>query len=158
MAKVRVYELARKYDISSEALIKILVKEGVTVKSHMSTVNETVEMLIDQHIKRIKAETKKEVKRKAKKQKPGKVEQKGKGRRAKRDDKRREADQKAVKESVKRTLAKLDVTRKSKRRTRKGETVDVVEKARKITLPIWPSSSTSNRRSSSSGVSTWGLW
>ena len=66
MAKVRVYELARKYKISSEALIKILVKEGITVKSHMSTVEEHVEMLIEQHINRIKAATQKEVKKKVK--------------------------------------------------------------------------------------------
>ena len=136
MAKVRVYQLARKYDISSEALIKILVKEGITVKSHMSTVDENVEMLIEQHIKRIKAETKKEFKEKAKKQQPGKVERrKGKGRRAKREEKRREADQKAVKESVKRTLAKLDVTRKSKRRKRKEESVDVIKEVKMVTLP-----------------------
>jgi translation initiation factor IF-2 len=135
LAKVRVYQLARKYDISSEALIKILVKEGITVKSHMSTVDEAVEMLIEQHIKRVKAETKKQVKKKAKKPKPGKPEKKGKARRPKREDKRREADQKAVKESVKRTLAKLDVTRKSKRRKRKEEAVDVIEEEKTVTLP-----------------------
>lgn len=135
MAKVRVYQLARKYDISSEALIKILVKEGITVKSHMSTVDETVEMLIEQHIKRIKAETKKEVKKKAKREKPARPERKGKGRRAKRAEKKREADQKAVKESVKRTLAKLEVTRKSKRRKRKEEAVEVIEEPKVVTLP-----------------------
>jgi translation initiation factor IF-2 len=135
LAKVRVYQLARKYDISSEALIKILVKEGITVKSHMSTVDETVEMLIEQHIKRIKAETKKEVKKKAKREKPARPERKGKGRRAKRAEKKREADQKAVKESVKRTLAKLEVTRKSKRRKRKEEAVEVIEEPKVVTLP-----------------------
>ena len=121
MAKVRVYELAKKYEISSEALIKILVKEGITVKSHMSTIDETVEMLIEQHINRVKAATKKEVKKKGKKEKakPVKPEKKVKGRKPKKVEKRKEADQKAVKESVKRTLAKLDLTRKSKRRKRK---------------------------------------
>ncbi len=132
---MRVYQLSRKYDISSEALIKILVKEGITVKSHMSTVDETVEMLIEQHIKRIKAETKKEVKKKVKREKPAKPEKKVKGRRAKRAEKKREADQKAVKESVKRTLAKLEVTRKSKRRKRKEEAVEVIEKPKVVTLP-----------------------
>ncbi len=135
MAKVRVYQLARKYDISSEALIKILIKEGITVKSHMSTVDEAVEMLIEQHIKRVKAEARKEVTKRAKKPKPGKAERKGKGRRTKREEKRREADQKAVKESVKRTLAKLDVTRKSKRRKRKEAAVDVVEDSKTVSLP-----------------------
>ena len=58
MAKIRVYELARKYNISSEALVKILVKEGIAVKSHMSTVEPRVEILIEQHLSRVKAATK----------------------------------------------------------------------------------------------------
>lgn len=137
MAKVRVYELARKYKISSEALIKILVKEGITVKSHMSTVEEHVEMLIEQHINRIKAATQKEVKKKGKrkKEKPGKPAKAAKGRKAKKTEKQREADQKAVKESVKRTLAKLEITRKSKRRKRKEEAVAVEEEPKVINVP-----------------------
>ncbi len=136
MAKVRVYELARKYNISSDALIKILVKEGITVKSHMSTVEEHVEMLIEQHINRIKAATQKQVKKKVKrKDKPGKPSRVAKGRKAKKTEKRREADQKAVKESVKRTLAKLEVTRKSKRRKRKEEAVAVEEETNVVSMP-----------------------
>lgn len=132
MGKIRVYQLARKYEISSEALIKILVKEGTTVKSHMSTVDEKVEILIKQHINRIKAAAKKEVRPKFKKPKP--VHKPVKGRR-KKPVKVKETDQKAVKESVKRTLAKLDITRKSKRRKRKDETVEVEEKKDIIRIP-----------------------
>ncbi len=132
MAKIRVYQLARKYEISSEALIKILVKEGITVKSHMSTVEDHVEMLIEQHINRIKAATKREVKKKAKKPKP--VKKPAKGRR-KRPEKTKETDQKAVKESVKRTLAKLEVTRRSKRRKRKEDTEEVEEAQNVVKLP-----------------------
>ncbi len=132
MGKIRVYQLARKYEISSEALIKILVKEGTTVKSHMSTVDENVEMLIEQHINRIKAAAKKEVKPKPKKAKPAKKPARG---RSKKQAKEKDTDQKAVKESVKRTLAKLDITRKSKRRKRKEETVEVEEKKDVIRLP-----------------------
>lgn len=132
MGKIRVYQLARKYEISSEALIKILVKEGTTVKSHMSTVDENVEMLIEQHINRIKAAAKKEVKPKPKKSKPAKKPARG---RSKKQAKEKDTDQKAVKESVKRTLAKLDITRKSKRRKRKEETVEVEEKKDVIRLP-----------------------
>lgn len=135
MSKVRVYELARKYKISSEALIKILVKEGISVKSHMSTVEENVEMLISQHINRVKAATKKEVKKKGKKEKPPRPVKKGKDRRQKKSEKRIEADQKAVKESVKRTLAKLEVTRKSKRRKRKEEAVEVAVDKKIAGLP-----------------------
>ncbi len=132
MAKIRVYQLARKYEISSEALIKILVKEGITVKSHMSTVEDHVEMLIEQHINRIKAATKREVKKKVKKPKPVKKPVKG---RRKKPEKTKETDQKAVKESVKRTLAKLEITRRSKRRKRKEESDEVEEAQSVIKLP-----------------------
>jgi translation initiation factor IF-2 len=50
-------------------------------------------------------------------------------------EKRREADQKAVKESVKRTLAKLEITRKSKRRKRKEAAVDLEEEVNVVSLP-----------------------
>jgi translation initiation factor IF-2 len=132
LAKIRVYQLARKYEISSEALIKILVKEGITVKSHMSTVEDHVEILIEQHINRIKAATKREVKKKVKKAKPVKKPVKG---RRKKPEKTKETDQKAVKESVKRTLAKLEITRRSKRRKRKEESEEVEETQNVIKLP-----------------------
>ncbi len=119
MAKIRVYELARKYDISSEALIKILIKEGITVKSHMSTVEERVEKLIEQHIDRVKADTKKrEKKKKTKKGKPAQAEKEKKKKKKKRSP-RKKVEKKEVKESVKRTLAKLEATKKPKKRRRK---------------------------------------
>jgi translation initiation factor IF-2 len=135
LGKVRVYEIARKYEISSEALRKILVKEGITVKSHMSTVDERVEMLIQQHLKRVKVAASREVKKKAKKTEQPKATRKTKAKKSKRTAKRSEADQKAVKESVKRTLAKLEVTRKSRRRKRKEETVAIEEDEDVIKLP-----------------------
>jgi translation initiation factor IF-2 len=135
VAKIRVYELARKYAISSEALIKILVKEGFAVKSHMSTVEQRAELLIEQHLSRVKAATKKEVKKKEKKEKPPKPPRPVRARKEKKPEKRKEADQKAVKESVKRTLAKLDVTRKTRRRKHRDEEVAVVEEANVIRLP-----------------------
>ncbi len=130
MAKVRVYQLARKYEISSDALRKILVKEGITVKSHMSSVDEKVETFIEQHFKRVKAATTREVKKKKDKQPPRgdtRPPKKAKGKRPRKQAKKPETDHKAVKESVKRTLAKLDVTRKSRRRKREKEDVVVVE-------------------------------
>mgnify|MGYP000366992019 CR=1 FL=1 len=132
MGKIRVYELARKYEISSEALIKILVKEGITVKSHMSTVEDRVEVLVEQHINRIRAATKREVKKKVKKEKPAKKPAKG---RRRKPEKTKETDQKAVKESVKRTLAKLEITRRSKRRKRKDEAEEVEEARNVVKLP-----------------------
>jgi translation initiation factor IF-2 len=137
LAKVRVYQLARKYEISSDALRKILVKEGITVKSHMSSVDEKVETFIEAHFKRVKQATTREVKKKDKKPAGGgRPQRKPKGKRPKKAAKKPETDHKAVKESVKRTLAKLDVTRKSRRRKReKEETVAVEEEAGVIKLP-----------------------
>lgn len=135
MAKIRVYQLAKKYKLSSEALIKILVKEGITVKSHMSTVEEHVETLVEQHLNRIKADAKKEVKKKAKKQKVEKGQKPPRRRRQKKSEKKKEMDQKAVQESVKRTLAKLEVTRKSKRKRRKVEAEVVAEEENVLHIP-----------------------
>ena len=135
MAKIRVYELARKYNVSSDALIKILVKDGFAVKSHMSTVEQRAELLIEQHLSRVKAATKKEVKKKEKKEKPPKPPRPVRPRKEKKVEKRKEADQKAVKESVKRTLAKLDITRKTRRRKHREDVVAVVEEQNVIHLP-----------------------
>ncbi|HOO11467.1 MAG TPA: translation initiation factor IF-2 N-terminal domain-containing protein, partial [Bacillota bacterium] len=40
MAKIRVYELAKKLKLSSKDLMNMLAELGVEVKNHMSTVNE----------------------------------------------------------------------------------------------------------------------
>ncbi len=133
MAKVRVYELARKYEISSEALRKILVKEGITVKSHMSTVEDRVEILIQQHMNRVKDQASAKVKKKDRK-KTVRPDKKPRSRKPKKVEKK-ESDQKAVKESVKRTLAKLEVTRKSKRRKRKDDVLEIEEEENVIKLP-----------------------
>jgi translation initiation factor IF-2 len=135
VAKIRVYELARKYNVSSDALIKILVKDGFAVKSHMSTVEQRAELLIEQHLSRVKAATKKEVTKKDKKEKPPKPPRPVRPRKEKKVEKRKEADQKAVKDSVKRTLAKLDITRKTHRRKHREDAVAVVEEQNVIHLP-----------------------
>ncbi|HMA76322.1 MAG TPA: translation initiation factor IF-2 [Candidatus Krumholzibacteriaceae bacterium] len=140
MTKIRVYELAKKYGISSQALIKILVKEGIVVKSHMSTVEERAESMLKKHLGQIKDDTKENVKNKnkPKSQEKGKkkVKKPGKKRKPQKSKKhKKEADQKAVKESVRKTLAKMEVTRKSKRRKRKKKSEEVVEEDNVIKLP-----------------------
>ncbi|MDZ7860894.1 MAG: translation initiation factor IF-2 [Candidatus Krumholzibacteriota bacterium] len=145
MTKIRVYEIAKKYGISSQALIKILVKEGIVVKSHMSTVEKRAESMIKKHLKQIKDDTKENVKNKNKSKiketqeksknkkqikKPGKKRKPQKSKKGK-----KEADQKAVKESVRKTLAKMEVTRKSKRSKRKKKSEEVVEEDNVIKLP-----------------------
>lgn len=143
MSKIRVYELAKEYGISSQELKKILVKEGIVVKSHMSALDEKVESLVRLQLdkgKRTgakgpkgrrpskgqskKAEGKKEKKSTAQKKKSQRPRKK-----------KKESDQKAVKESVRRTLAKLEVTRKSKRRKTKKVQEEATEEENVIQLP-----------------------
>ncbi|MFO7915591.1 MAG: translation initiation factor IF-2 [Candidatus Krumholzibacteriales bacterium] len=133
MSKIRVYELAKKYGVTSKDVIRILVKEGIMVKSHMSTVDEQVESLIKHHLQSTKSKKKKPPERKkaktgkkpaARKKKPGKKKEK------------KESDQKAVRESVRRTLAKLDIAKKSKRSGRKKKKKqETVEEENVIKLP-----------------------
>ena len=40
MAKVRIYEVARRFDVSSEAMVNLLREMGVPVKNHMSSIDE----------------------------------------------------------------------------------------------------------------------
>ncbi len=40
MAKVRIYEVARRFDVSSEAMVNLLEDMGVPVKNHMSSIDE----------------------------------------------------------------------------------------------------------------------
>ena len=40
MAKVRIYEVARRFDVSSEAMVNLLKEMGVPVKNHMSSIDE----------------------------------------------------------------------------------------------------------------------
>ncbi|MDX1622467.1 MAG: translation initiation factor IF-2 [Gemmatimonadota bacterium] len=40
MAKVRVYEVARRFDVSSAAMVNLLEEMGVDVKNHMSSIDE----------------------------------------------------------------------------------------------------------------------
>jgi translation initiation factor IF-2 len=144
LTKIRVYELSKKYGISSQALIKILVKEGIVVKSHMSAVEERVESILMRHLKRVKDDTAKKVvksikkpeEKKWKKQKKKKTEKSdGKKKSPKAKKHKKEIAQKAVKESVRRTLAKMEVTRKSKRHKRKKESEEIMEEENVVKLP-----------------------
>lgn len=40
MAKIRVYEVARKFDVSSEAMVNLLREMDIPVKNHMSSIDE----------------------------------------------------------------------------------------------------------------------
>jgi len=136
LSKIRVYEIAKKYGVTSKDVIKMLVREGIMVKSHMSTVDEQVEKMIKHHLKELKTGKEKPAGRKKDKpaRKPKPPARKKKPVRKKKEKKK--SDQKAVKESVRRTLAKLDIAKKSKRSGRKKKKKrETVEEENVIKLP-----------------------
>ena len=64
MAKKRVYQLARDYKISSEAMLKIVVQLGFKVKSHMSAVDEKMASAIEEKFRKEREAVKEEDARK----------------------------------------------------------------------------------------------
>jgi translation initiation factor IF-2 len=152
LAKKRVYQLARDYKISSEAMLNTIRELGFEIKSHMSAVDDAVASAIEEKFRREKEAVKKEYAQKKKKLKEReekeeqKVESKptvksreAKLRRKERfrklEKKRLEArkkrptffrgklerrvDKAQVEQSVKKTLASMDVVRRVKRHKRK---------------------------------------
>lgn len=67
MAKEKVYKLAKEFKVSSEALVQMLRQMGITVKSHMSTVDEDLRDQIKQKFEQERAEIKKQYARKKQK-------------------------------------------------------------------------------------------
>ena len=57
MKKVRVYEAAREFKISSEALLEIIRSLGIPVKSHMSSVTDDVVDKIREKIQKTREHT-----------------------------------------------------------------------------------------------------
>jgi translation initiation factor IF-2 len=67
LAKKRVYQLARDYKISSEAMLNIIKELGFEVKSHMSVVDDKMAQSIEQKFQKEKEAVKEEYARKEKK-------------------------------------------------------------------------------------------
>ena len=67
MAKEKVYKLAKEFKVSSEALVQMLRGMGITVKSHMSTVDENLRDQIKQKFEQERAEIKKQYAKKKQK-------------------------------------------------------------------------------------------
>jgi len=160
VAKKRLFQVAREYKITSEALLKMLRTLGFQVKSHMSTATEEILDAIEKKFKSEKESIKKEIEVKKKKTKDRKKkeldefrkmdkppedkaarykqivskykeEKKKKRRRDKKKKKKaRVVDQKAVADTVKKTLARIDTgtkRQKYKRRPQKEVAVEVEE-------------------------------
>ncbi len=146
MARKRIYQVAREFNLSSEALLEMLRGIGLAAKSHMSAIDdETVEAL-KAKLKEEKEAVKKEVERKkqmaeerkakarakakkeeeAKKAKEAKTTGPAKTARATATARRRPGmrrrvtDEKSVKESVRKTLADIGGPKKPRRRRRRA--------------------------------------
>ncbi len=64
MAKEKVYKLAKEFRVSSEALVQMLRGMGIAVKSHMSTVDDSLRDEIKKRFDQERAEIKREYERK----------------------------------------------------------------------------------------------
>ncbi len=65
--KIHVHKLAKEFKVSSEALVQMLRGMGITVKSHMSTVDEDLRDKVKQKFEQERAEIKKEYAKKKQK-------------------------------------------------------------------------------------------
>jgi translation initiation factor IF-2 len=126
--KVRVYELARELHLSSDALVSMLKDMAITVKSHMSTLDEATMARIRETLSRQREEVKRDAERKQKVQaeiarkqeepKAGADALKKKDRKRRRNRKRRTVDQAAVERNVRETLATMSTAKRKIRRRR----------------------------------------
>ena len=135
MARKRVYQVARDFDLSSEALVEMLKSMGVAVKSHMSAIDDETVTRLGEKLRLEKEEIKKEEARK--KQIVEKVEIKEKpepkpAEPPKRVGTRRRVDEKSVKESVRKTLAEIDGKKVRRRKRKSGQGEDLEEDQGKV--------------------------
>ncbi len=148
MAKVRIYEVARRFNVSSEAMVNLLKEMKVPVKNHMSSID-------DETIARVAAkfEAEKEAVKQAAEEKKKKLDEAKRKRRAKQDDakpqveatqakadktatatgdqtrqgprrrrrrrRRRKVDQQAVEQNIRQTMAKMEGRTRRRKRVRR---------------------------------------
>jgi len=154
LAKKRVYQVAREYHISSDALVSMLREMGFQVKGHMSTVGEEMAKLVAKRFEEQKESFRQEIKRKQKAAelrgsekkkvvKPIRVGKKkkrwkeiaAKSRKSKERFRRQRetVDQKVVAENIRKTLARIETSSpKMKRRKLKAHRPGEVEEERKV--------------------------
>jgi translation initiation factor IF-2 len=146
LPRKRVYQVAREFNLSSEALLEMLRGMDIQVKSHMSSIgDETVEALKDK-LKAEKEAVKEEVARKkrlveeskAKKKKKKKEKPEAKPKTVKRKGglRRRVSDQKSVKETVRKTLADIGGAKKGKKRRRRSRSDDTAVETEDKTIRV----------------------
>jgi len=147
MAKKRVYQIAKEYRVSSEAMLSILRELGFEVKSHMSVVNDKMSSAIEKKFEQEKEAVKKEYawKKQKKKEREKKEElfrkiekiksklktrdfdrgkevqraDRKKGKRIRFKRPKRVFDKKVVEKSVKKTFAQIESIKKVKKYKKK---------------------------------------
>lgn len=149
MAKVRIYEVARRFNVSSEAMVNLLKEMKVPVKNHMSSIDdETIAQVAakfeaeKEAVKQAEEEKKKKLdegkrKRRAEKDdvkpqvktveagtgKPGvaTADQPQQGPRRRRRRRRRKVDQQAVEQNIRQTMAKMEGRTRRRKRVHREE-------------------------------------
>ncbi|MFH1681262.1 MAG: translation initiation factor IF-2 [Candidatus Eisenbacteria bacterium] len=131
MAKKRIYQVAKDFHVSSEAMLKVLREMRVDVKSHMSSIDEELIGEIRKKFAAEKAAVREEEVRKrglqeargkdeARPAKPPVAKAKPPEKEARKGRRRRAVDEKAVRDSVRKTLAGLEIGRGRRRRRRRA--------------------------------------
>lgn len=130
MAKQRIYQAARDFDLSSEALLKVIRSLGFTVKSHMSVITEEMVEAVKKKFAEEKAAAKKtDMKRVREREQLAKprtstVRLERPRRRGKRTrPKKRKIDQKKIREKVKETLVQMEKSTRMRKKKYKSEKV-----------------------------------
>ncbi len=128
MKKIRVYQAAKEFNLSSKALLKMLRDMGYEIKNHMSVLEEEPYNKAKEKLNKEKEEIKKKLVEKNKrykehihKGKPIEVKQKKKlpEKRKKREKREVKVDKKAVENNVKKTLQKLEMGEKRRKKYKK---------------------------------------
>ena len=159
MVKKRIYQVAREYHLSSEALVSMLKEMGFEVKGHMSTVTEEMAKRVSKRFEEQKESFRQEIKRKKEAAEIRKPEQKkpeqkkvaktaGAGKKKKKwketaprfrkakerfRREKRTVDRRVVAENIRKTLAKIETpSPKLKKRKTKTHHPGEIEEERTI--------------------------
>jgi translation initiation factor IF-2 len=153
VAKKRIYDIAKDFEVSSEALVGVLRSLKFEVKNHMSFATDEMIAALEKKFEEEKTAVKEEYARKksqkskqaakapAAKAPPAKApaakapaakKAAAPAKAKKGREKRKKPDIKAVKESVKKTLAQIDRGHKAKPRRRRSLAGEVVEEERRL--------------------------
>ncbi len=142
---LRIHQAAKTFGFSSSTLVTLLQDLGYkSVKSHMSVMTEDMLTSVKEHLKSLQTEAKKEYKQKKEKkgQPPktvAKTDKKKKEREARKKRRQKvlaQIDENKVRETVKRTLAKLDSGKKKKKfKKQKGEAQTLPEEGNVLYVP-----------------------